>query len=152
MISLAVHTLLDQLDNPYTARALPGCTAASRCSCLPFYSDGARSYSAGGWVMSQLPCLGKSRWGSRAGEALVSGTQFRHACTLSSLVRLCHELGSADEQCHWFVLLGHGRQRLSMPRSICWLLQTPPYLSVTMRFPVVKPSQFLLNLCEARLE
>lgn len=59
---------------------------------------------------------------------------------LSSLIRLCHYLGSTGEQSHWLgLLLGSCRKELGLKRSTCWLLQAPPLFCVTIRFPVQSP-------------
>lgn len=44
--------------------------------------------------------------------------------------------GFVDEPSHWLrLLLGHCRYELCLPRSVWWLLQTPPHFSLTVRFP-----------------
>lgn len=45
------------------------------------------------------------------------------------------------------LLLWHYRWKLSLPRFMCWLLQAPLYISVTVRFPVVVPCRFPCNPC-----
>lgn len=59
------------------------------------------------------------------------------------LVRLWHQLGSADELSCWLRLLrGLCRYELGLPRFERWLLEATLYFSVTIRFSVVEPQGF----------
>ena len=62
-------------------------------------------------------------------------------------------LGSANEQSLWLGSpLGLFRYVLSLPRSVCWLLQAPPPFSVTIRFLVVEPHRFLWSPHDAVMQ
>ena len=64
----------------------------------------------------------------------------------SSLISVCPQLGSADEQRCWLRLLfGHCRYELGLPRSMSWLLQAPTPLSIMVRLPVVEPRRCPCN-------
>ena len=94
-----------------------------------------------GWGCDSAPWVGVGKQGYRADKIPRLRIQIRQICTLlSSLVRVHLQLHSADEQSCWLgLLLGHCRYELSLPRSVCWLLQTPPHFSVSVRFPVQSP-------------
>lgn len=111
-----------QLARYWVMQQLPGVLPA-----LPV-RWGGDSQSTEGEAMAPLPCLGVGRPGSRAWKTPHLSTWIRQTCTpLSSLVRLCYRLGSADKQsCCLGLLLGHCRKELTLPRSEGWLLQAPP--------------------------
>ena len=57
----------------------------------------------------------------------------------SSLLRVCPQRDSAEEQNLWLrLLLGRCKYELSLPTSVCWLLLAPPPFSVSVLFPVVE--------------
>ena len=75
---------------------------------------------------------------------LIYRTESRLTCSLlSSLIRLCHILGAADEQNHLLgPLLGGCREEMGWPRCQCWLLKASAYFSVIIKFTVLKSCRF----------
>lgn len=88
------------------------------------------------WKYDSSPCLGMGKLGSRASKNLCLRIQIRQICTLqSSLVKVCPQLSSADEQSHWLgLVLGRCRYELSLPRFMHWLLQALPPFSLIGQF------------------
>lgn len=89
-----------------------------------------------GWGYNSAPCSGKM--GSRASNSphlrIWIRQIFKQMCLL---VRVCSQLHSTDEQIRLRLLLGYDRYELGLPTSMCWLLQTPSYFSIIIRFLVI---------------
>lgn len=96
----------DQFCLPYSPQTLLG-YAVSRYSGQPFSLGGAERYSQQwAWAMTKIPYLTWGRIDSRAGKMFCLKTQIRKTYILpSSLIRLYHQVGSADDQSHWLGLL-----------------------------------------------
>lgn len=89
------------------------------------------------WGWDSAPCLGMGKPCFKAGKTFDLMVLIKQICTLQSfLVRIQSQPGFVHEQSHWLrLLLGHYRYELCLPRSVWWLLQTPPHFSITVRFP-----------------
>lgn len=99
---------------------------------------GLKALSPSRWGCDSVSYLSMSKLGCGAGKHLVWGSQSgRPVSPPCSLVRVYPQLASADEQSHWLRLLfRHCPYELGLPRSVCWLLQTPLSFSVIVIFSI----------------